>query len=241
MDAAPPPAQLNPPPLASAWPRMAQIAAAFLLGVALTLFVGHLYLSNRASSRPTELKSTESSARRIDLNRADKAQLLQVPNIGPSLAERIVKHREENGDFRSVDDLGQVKGIGPATLARLRPWVSVEGSADAEAPEDDDPTERVKHIEGLRPKTDSVKEKSPAKKVQSISERININKATGEELRKLPRIGPKLSEAILDERAKAPFKSVDDLRRVHGIGAKTIDNLRPYITVGESVRVVKGE
>ncbi len=240
MDAAPAPAQQKSPAPFSAWSRVVQTAAAFLLGVALTLFLVHVYLANRWSTRPTELKPPEPSARRIDLNRADKTQLLQVPNIGPALAERIVKHREENGDFRSVDDLKQIHGVGPTTLARLKPWLCVAGSADADESEDDDPTERVKPVEMPRQKKDSAGGQSVSKKTASLGESIDINKATGEELRKLPRIGPKLSEAILDERAKAPFKSVDDLRRVHGIGAKTIDNLRPYIRVGEPVRVAAG-
>jgi competence ComEA-like helix-hairpin-helix protein len=239
MDAAPAPAQQKPLTPNPAWSRGVQIAAAFLLGVALTLFLGHIYLANRWSTRPTELRPPEPSARRIDLNRADKTQLLQVPNIGPALAERIVKHREENGDFHSVDDLKQVHGIGNATLARLKPWLCVSGSVDADEPEDDDPTERIKQSEQPRQKK-ALTGQSVNKKTPSLGEPIDINKATGDELRKLPRIGEKLSQAILDERAKAPFKSVDDLRRVHGIGQKTIDNLRPYIRVGEPVRVASG-
>jgi competence ComEA-like helix-hairpin-helix protein len=239
MDAAPAPAQQKPTMPGSAWSRGVQIAAAFLLGVALTLFFGHVYLSTHWSTRPTELKPPEPSARRIDLNRADKTQLLQVPNIGPALAERIVKHREENGDFHSVDDLKQVHGIGSATLARLKPWLCVSGDADADEPEDDDPTERIKHVAAAQQKK-TVASQSSSKKTPSLGEPIDINKATGEELRKLPRIGEKLSQAILDERTKAPFKSVDDLHRVHGIGQKTIDNLRPYIRVGEPVRVASG-
>jgi competence protein ComEA len=39
------------------------------------------------------------------------------------LARRIVADREQNGPFRSVDDLARVKGIGPKTLEHLRPWV----------------------------------------------------------------------------------------------------------------------
>ncbi len=240
MDAAPVPAQQKPPALGSAWSRIVQTAAAFLLGVALTLFLVHVYLANRFSTRPTDLKAPEPSARRIDLNRADKTQLLQVPNIGPALAERIVKHREENGDFRSVDDLKQVHGVGPATLARLKPWLCVAGGAEADEPEDDDPTERVKHVEESRQKKVSAGGQSASKKTQSLGEPIDINTASAEELRKLPRIGPKLSQAILDERAKAPFKSVDDLHRVHGIGPKTLDGLRPYIRVGEPLRVAAG-
>lgn len=61
----------------------------------------------------------------IDLNAADQAQLETLPRIGPALAERIVAWREENGRFRSVDDLLAVPGIGEKLLDGLRDGVRV--------------------------------------------------------------------------------------------------------------------
>jgi competence protein ComEA len=58
---------------------------------------------------------------------------------------------------------------------------------------------------------------------------IDINHADQAELQKLPGIGPKLSQRILDERAKGPFKSIDELRRVPGIGPKTLEKVRPFV------------
>ena len=58
----------------------------------------------------------------IDLNSADAFMLELLPEIGPSLAERIIAYRSENGSFSSVDDLLQVSGIGPATLESVRPY-----------------------------------------------------------------------------------------------------------------------
>lgn len=62
---------------------------------------------------------------RIDLNTADQAALETLPRIGPALAERIIAWREENGRFRSVDDLLAVPGIGEKLLAGLRDGVRV--------------------------------------------------------------------------------------------------------------------
>src|SRR5256885_2257079 len=66
------------------------------------------------------------------------------------------------------------------------------------------------------------------KKESTLPEPININTATLAELQKLPGIGPKLSQRIVDERTlRGPFKTVEELRRVAGIGVKTMDRLRP--------------
>ncbi len=61
----------------------------------------------------------------LDLNAADGAAFEGLPGVGPVLAGRILEWRTANGPFRSVDELGEVSGIGDATLARLRPLVRV--------------------------------------------------------------------------------------------------------------------
>jgi len=61
----------------------------------------------------------------IDVNRATADDLDRLPGIGPSTARAIIDHRIRNGPFVSVDDLLAVRGIGPATLAEIRPWVRV--------------------------------------------------------------------------------------------------------------------
>lgn len=62
---------------------------------------------------------------------------------------------------------------------------------------------------------------------------ININTADLQQLLYLPEIGPVLAQRILDYRAaNGDFSSVEDLTLVEGIGAKTLDKLRQYATVG---------
>ena len=56
----------------------------------------------------------------VHLNSATLEQLDGLDGIGPSLAARIVAWRTEHGGFHTVDDLGEVSGIGPARLEALR-------------------------------------------------------------------------------------------------------------------------
>jgi competence protein ComEA len=61
----------------------------------------------------------------VDINVASAAVLDGLPGIGPVLAQRIVDHRERSGPFRSVEQLADVPGIGPAILAGLADAVTV--------------------------------------------------------------------------------------------------------------------
>lgn len=67
---------------------------------------------------------------RLDLNAATWIELAQFDGVGEALAQRIVDDRETNGPFQTLDDLDRVKGIGPKTLERLRPFLRVEAQAE---------------------------------------------------------------------------------------------------------------
>jgi competence protein ComEA len=60
----------------------------------------------------------------VNINSATEQQLETLSGVGPVLAAAIVAYRSQHGPFRSVDDLLDVSGIGPATLAELRPQVT---------------------------------------------------------------------------------------------------------------------
>lgn len=62
----------------------------------------------------------------INLNQANSESLLQLPGIGPVLAQRIVDYRDEHGPFQSVDQLKLVKGIGPVLIGKLRSLLEVK-------------------------------------------------------------------------------------------------------------------
>ena len=62
----------------------------------------------------------------VEINKATAEELQKVPGIGETLARRIVEFRQEHGSFESVDDLLNVRGIGVASLEKLRPYLFVE-------------------------------------------------------------------------------------------------------------------
>jgi competence protein ComEA len=229
----------------TAWPPSAQLTTVFLLGVTLALVAVQVRGSWRWGSRPSELHPGVLAVPRTDLNRAERAELLQLPGVGNSLAERIETYRREQGPFRSVDDLVAVQGVGPSTLERLRPLVYVV-EISGERKERESPTKRAKSgrssWKSAPSDTDSDERKPLSKKGASPVSPIDINQATVAELQRLPGIGPKMSQRIVEEREKRPFRSVDELRRVSGIGVKTLERLRPFVTVGSSpVRVAAAD
>ena len=61
----------------------------------------------------------------VNINRANSAQLQTLNGIGPTKAQEILRYRKAHGGFKTVDELVNVKGIGPKTLIRLKPHVSV--------------------------------------------------------------------------------------------------------------------
>jgi competence protein ComEA len=61
----------------------------------------------------------------VDLNTATGTQLETLPGVGPATAQAIITWRQQHGGFRSVDDLLEVRGIGPAKLDALRDQVTV--------------------------------------------------------------------------------------------------------------------
>lgn len=82
----------------------------FLLGIAaFVLLIGVALIVRAVRSGP------------IDLNRASAAQLDTLPGVGPETAKAIIKGRP----YRSIDDLQKVKGIGPATVGKIRDKVKV--------------------------------------------------------------------------------------------------------------------
>jgi competence protein ComEA len=80
----------------------------------------------------------------------------------------------------------------------------------------------------------------PAAKAQ-LQGTVNINTADAGQLSLLPGIGPKTADSIVAYRSSAgPFASIDDLAKVKGIGAKTLEKLRPHLSLKGETTLKKG-
>ena len=77
----------------------------------------------------------------VDLNRAEWPELAQLPGVGPTIAQRIVASRADDGEYRSIDDLRRVHGVGPRKLEAIRRYLlplpddtQVAGEPDRDSP-----------------------------------------------------------------------------------------------------------
>lgn len=77
----------------------------------------------------TPLAAAAAGAGVINVNTATAEQLELLPRIGPSVAQRIVEHREANGKFAKAEDLMLVRGIGERTFELLAPYVTTSGES----------------------------------------------------------------------------------------------------------------
>ena len=155
---------------------------------------------------------TQSQAGNIceDINTANATVLQRVKGIGRAKAQAIIDYRNQHGPFQSLDELTNVRGIGPATVENFRTaGFCVQGSAS---------TTEVESSQSSSEENNSN---------TAVNNCENVNTANAEDLQRVSRIGAVRAKAIIDYRNQhGPFQSLDELTRVRGIGAATIENFR---------------
>ena len=114
---------------------------------------------------------------RIDPNTAGEEDLDRLPGVGAEVAGRIVRMRQDRGPFAEPGDLLSVSGVGPATLARITPYLEWSTAPRIEPA-----------AEATRLERDPVaRDPTP----------LDLNRASSEELQRLPGIGPVMAERIV--------------------------------------------
>jgi competence protein ComEA len=88
----------------------------------------HIHVPRQGEATPTAAAATSNTAdagQPIDINTASAAELDGLPGIGQALAQRIIDYRTTNGSFKAIEDLRNVKGIGPALFEKITPLITV--------------------------------------------------------------------------------------------------------------------
>lgn len=150
----------------------------------------------------------------VNINTATQVQLESLPGIGPAKATAIIQYRNDHGPFTSVQQLDNVSGIGPATMANLSGLVSVGDGVT----------------------TSTEKAAAPV----SAGPRVNINTAGTAQLQELPGIGPAKAAAIISYRERAgTFGRCEELDKVEGIGMATVNALIGQCAVSDEVTALR--
>ena len=173
-------------------------------------------LSRRAEALALPLQPGE----RVDVDRADAAELERLPRVGRELARRVVAEREARGPFGRLEGLRRVPGFGPAMLRALERTATFSGVARV-----------VAEVSTGGPGAGGVPgSKRGGPDPACGSGPIEINAATAAQLDCVPGVGPVLAERILaDRRLRGPYGKVEDLDRVPGIGKRLVERLRPLL------------
>jgi competence ComEA-like helix-hairpin-helix protein len=121
------------------WVTRAEAIATLTLAFIFLVWVGVIILRQRQAGRDLHWVPGQGAGAvcLIDINRAELSELMLLPGVGQSKAERIIKWRQEHGPFHALEELRKVAGISAKDLAAMRSLVTV-GEPSPEPPPDTD-------------------------------------------------------------------------------------------------------
>ncbi len=171
-------------------------------------------------AEPEKVAEESAAEGMIKINEVTAEEILsyKISGVGKAMAEAIVEYREANGPFRSMEDLDKVPRMGPTMMEKLQGRIDfgnlpADTSASSAAPSTTDP-------------------KAAPAKSSTTSGKVNINTGSLEDLMNLKGVGEATAQKIIDYRkAHGPYKSIDELDNVSGIGAAKINGFRDQVTL----------
>jgi len=157
---------------------------------------------------------------KINLNTASLSRLMTLPRIGEKTAQAIIDYRTENGNFNRISEIMDIKGIGSKTFEKMVDMICVSQGTASRSKDTAPENEQI-----------ASPDEEPA---SSDDTKIDINTASTLDLQNLPRIGPKTAERIIEHReSQGPFRRIEDITKVKGIGPATFEQLEDLIKVSD--------
>ncbi len=216
---------------------------------------------SRESEEKTE-EITEEEVLWVNINTASADELTKLEGIGDVIARRIIAYRGENGEFRNIEEIMKVEGIGEATFADIEPYIYVENPVYENEPMTESDTE-----EATEPQTEAAESVTAEASTEVISEEItetatepetaistseptemtneneltleeaapiDLNEAETEELMLLPNVDEKIAEQIIELRDEiGGFSHIYELLLVDELEQKEVSEILEFVTVGE--------
>ncbi len=103
--------------------KLALVITLLGIGLSVGIFLSKNYQYEHYTIRPL---SKEVKVYKINLNLANEYEFDNLPGVGPKLAAEIIRDRNANGRFNSVEDINRVKGIGPAKFKKIEEYLTLE-------------------------------------------------------------------------------------------------------------------
>jgi len=114
----------------------------------------------------------------VNVNTATKEELTTIKGIGDKRAQEIIDYRKKNGDFKSVDELEKVPGIGPGTMKQIRSQVTVSGKTATDKAADKGTQTKASDVKKSETsKSDSMKSDTAKTKTASDSSKSDSMKS----------------------------------------------------------------
>lgn len=116
----------NKPDRQHGWIRSTdQVTVAVITAIAIALIIASWVYRGGLRGQMIDIETAEpvQVTFQLDINRAEWPEWTLLPGIGETLAKRIVQNREEQGPFPSHADIRRVKGVGPRTIERMKPFL----------------------------------------------------------------------------------------------------------------------
>ncbi|MCR4328170.1 MAG: helix-hairpin-helix domain-containing protein [Patescibacteria group bacterium] len=166
--------------------------------------------SSGVSPSVTSEESSPTGEEKININTAGYDELQNITGIGPSLAQKVIDYRTQNGLFQVVEDIKSVSGIGDVTFEKMKDEITVgEGAVS---------------VESLTPSSEP--------EVSEVSGKVNINTANLDALDTITGVGTTIAQRIIDYRNEnGDFQTIEEIKNVKGIGDATFEKMKNEITI----------